>query len=245
MGKRRRIDLSEFLTRPRLLQEIVEHYRVTTKIAALHLRKAAESGQVLISEAPIFRTFKDSSGNLKKLGGFVYVHSKNLPRSRRELKFTLLGNEGLPKFRNKAGPENHPTATDTSHSLVSKLNVTSARSVSEKRGRLDRECAPRYQKSVNNKPRSLQWAEKTSLFEAMQKPSSFLDLHARFNVSKETMNGLVKKGFLKETWGSDGVGLTFNLSGKGKKYLEELEAESKYEPTLRKSPLTRLRQRSF
>jgi len=245
MRKPRRTDLLEFLSRPRFVHEIAEHYGVSRKTAAFHLRNAVKSGRVVISEAPIFRTVKDSSGNMKKLGGFVYVYRKSPILTQRETSFTLLENKDLPRFRNRGGSENYTTRTEASCSRLSKLNVTLSRAASGSRASLDRVRAPQYRNPTNNKLGSLQCAEKIELFqELLKKPLPFLDLHQRFKVSKQTITGFVKRGLLEETWGSDGVGMTFNLTGKGKKHLDELRSESRYEPRIKESSLTRLKQRS-
>jgi len=244
MRKPRRIDLLEFLSKPRFVHEIAEHYGVSRKTAAFHLQMAVKSGRVVISEDPIFRTVKDSSGNLKRLGGFVYVYRKNPILTQRDTSFTLLENKDLPRFSNKTGSENHATRPEASRSLISKLNVTSARA-SRSRARSNRTCPLQYPKPQNCKSVPLQCAEKINLFqELVKKPLPFLDLHQRFKVSKQTITGFVKRGLLEETWGSDGVGIAFNLTGKGKKHLEELRSESRYEPRIKESSLTRLKQRS-
>lgn len=245
MRKPHRINLLEFLSRPRFVHEIAEHYGVSRKTAVLHLQKAVRSGRVLVSEAPVFQTVKDSSGNLKKLGGFVYVHHKSPTHTWKETSFTLLENNDLPRLSNRTSPKNHATKPDANYSLISKLNMTSARATSGSRARLSHACAPRYQNPASIKSRPLQCVEKNKLFqELLSKPLPFLDLHERFNVSKQTITGLVKRGLLEETWGSDGVGVTFNLTSKGKTHLEELRAGSRYKPTIKRSSLTRLKQRS-
>ncbi len=245
MRKPRRIDLLEFLSRPRFVHEIAEHYGVSRKTAVFHLQKAARSGRVLVSEAPVFQTVKDSSGNLKKLGGFVYVHHKSPTHTWKETSFTLLENDDLPRLSNKTSPEDHTTKPKANCSLISKLNVTSARAISGSRARSNLACAPRYQKPANSKSGPLQCAEKAKLFQALLSRSlPFLDLHERFSISKQTITRLVKRGLLEETWGSDGVGVTFNLTEKGKAQLEEIWAGSRYKPTIKRSSLTRLKQRS-
>lgn len=74
------------------------------------------------------------------------------------------------------------------------------------------------------------------LFEALSKePMEFLHLHTNFGVSKRTVRGFVRNGWLTETWGRGGVGIRFKLSEKGRTYLKRLEEYAKYEtkPNLR------------
>jgi hypothetical protein len=88
--------------------------------------------------------------------------------------------------------------------------------------------------------------ERLHLFQALLKePLTFLVVHERFNVSKQTIRRLVQKKLLAEVWGSAGVGITFNVTNKGKAYLAELEEASKYEPKIKEHAFTRLKQRSL
>lgn len=97
----------------------------------------------------------------------------------------------------------------------------------------------------NSKSESMLYAEKTRLFQALLGgPLSFLDLHVRFNVSRQTIARLVKRGLPAETWEIEGVGATFKPTSKGKACLKELEDASKYEPRIRENSLISLKQRS-
>jgi len=73
MSKLDRPSLLKFLSKPRFVHEVAEHYGISKKLADFHLRKVVKSGQVLMSEKPIFQTLRDSKGRLKRFGGFVYV----------------------------------------------------------------------------------------------------------------------------------------------------------------------------
>jgi len=73
MSKLDRLNLLKFLSKPRFVHEVAEHYGISKKLADFHIRKAVKSGQVLISERPIFQTSRGSDGKLKRFGGFVYV----------------------------------------------------------------------------------------------------------------------------------------------------------------------------
>jgi hypothetical protein len=96
------------------------------------------------------------------------------------------------------------------------------------------------------KPEQLSQAKKHQLFQALLKePLPFLELHARFGVSKQTMRRFIRRGWLTEMWGQGGVGVRFRLSEKGRNHLRELEAAAKYETKTTQKDLIRLRQRAF
>jgi predicted DNA-binding protein YlxM (UPF0122 family) len=273
MKSRRRFNLAEFLSKPRFLHEIAEHYGVSRETAVIHLREAMKSGQILISEAPVFQTIKDFSGNLKKLRGFVYVYHKSpilfdkdaklsLPKtdnSKRELRSdshasfsksngkstkATLERGGL-KFASveKANHESSKARVKTNHSLISKLKVSSTKVSSVNHLRSSRLLPSKPYSS--SKPAPQLNVEKIRFFQALVKePLPFIDIHTQFNVSRQTITRLVKKGLLMETWGYKGVGVRFKLTSKGKAWLAQLEEASKCEPRIRESPLTRLKQRS-
>jgi len=88
----------------------------------------------------------------------------------------------------------------------------------------------------------LSYVKRLQLFQALLKePLPFLELHCRFRVSKQTIRGLVKNGFLMETWGPKAVGVRFKPTSKGKIHLKELEAAAKIEPKIRKKASIRLK----
>ena len=92
----------------------------------------------------------------------------------------------------------------------------------------------------------LSHAKKLRMLEALQEePLPFLDLHVLFGVSKQTIRRLVKRGFLSEAWGPKAVGLRFKLSKKGRSYLNELEAASRYEPKRTGKDFIRLKDKAF
>jgi len=85
-------------------------------------------------------------------------------------------------------------------------------------------------------------AIRLQLFQALfEEPLPFLDLHARFGVSKRTIRGLVKNGFLVEEWGPKAIGVRFKLTNRGKMHLKELEAAARYEPKKGERNLIRLK----
>jgi hypothetical protein len=93
--------------------------------------------------------------------------------------------------------------------------------------------------------KSLSNAKKLQLFQALlEEPLPFLDVHARFGVSKQTIRRLVKNGLLVEMWGPKAIGVRFKLSKKGKNYLKEFEAAAKYEPRMKEKSFIRLKHRT-
>jgi hypothetical protein len=85
----------------------------------------------------------------------------------------------------------------------------------------------------SKKTKRLSYVKKLELFRALsRRPSSFLDLHARFGVSKQTIRRLVNNGFLREVWGSNAIGVRFELTDKSKKHLKQLKAAARYDPRM-------------
>jgi len=272
MRSRRRFNLAEFLLKPRFLHEIVEHYGVSRETAVFHLREAVKSGQIIVREAPAFQAIKDSSGNLKKLRGFVYVNRQSpilvgkdnrfsLPKtdnSKRKLRGTSNASflkpnrestrtdseRGSPRFATEEKANTESSARlRANHSLLSKLKVSSVKLSSVNHTRLTRSLPSKQYSS--SKPAALLNAEKIRLFQALLKePLPFQDIHNRFEVSRQTITRLVMRGLLMETWGSKGVGVRFTLTSKGKAWLAQPEAASKCGPRIKERPLTRLKQRS-
>jgi len=120
-------------------------------------------------------------------------------------------------------------------------------SISEGKGRLIRRkqataLLGRKTESDSEGGSRLLYAQRLLLFKTLlKKPLPFLEVHGRFGVSKSTMTSLVKNGFLIEMWGPKAVGVRLKLSNKGKAYLKELEAASKYEPKMRKNAIIQLK----
>jgi hypothetical protein len=134
--------------------------------------------------------------------------------------------------RNGSGPSNLLSALIDKHRLVMHK---SNRSLSEKE----------IQSAVE-KPEQLPHAKRHQLFQALsKKPLPYLELHVRFGVSKQTMRGFIRRGWLTEMWGQGGVGTRFRLSEKGRNHLRELEAAAKYKTKATQKDLIRLRQQTF
>ena len=97
----------------------------------------------------------------------------------------------------------------------------------------------------NGQTRRLSATAHLELLQALvNEPLTFLDLHARFGVSKRTMEGFVTKGLSKEVWGDRAIGVWFELTSKGKKRLKELEAAAEVEPQIKQRKFIRLKTRA-
>ena len=275
MGRRCNFNLKEFLSKPRFLHEIAEHYGVSKKTAVFHLQKAVKSGQVLVSEAPAFRIIKDSSGNLRKLIGFVCIYQRRPILIEKDARPVLPKTDNSVSVRGKTSrtsliPEPHTLfrKSPLKHELPSFAYTEKMRAQNRATEPIANwpsipklDMSPTNATSANNtkldrvppsrhysnsKSKPFLYVDRTRLFKALLDRSlPFLDLHYRFYVSRQTITRLVEKGLLSETWGSKGVGVTFKLTRKGKTYLRQLEAASTYESKITESPLTRLRQRNF
>lgn len=96
--------------------------------------------------------------------------------------------------------------------------------------------------AAGEKAQSVSHVERIRFFQAVSKrPLSLLELHERFGINKQAIKRLVKNGLLAETWGSDGVGLSFRLTDKGAVFLRELERAAQCGPDIGKRAFVKLR----
>jgi len=260
MSKFDRSNLLKFLRKPRCLREIVRHFEVPTKLVDYHLHKAMKSGEVLLYIKEMPPGSRSSNAKQIQLKGILYL-SKNgaLPSKH----FAAINS--LPKTRSSAAKEstyrNHKGAALPSRKLVSNkdpmtglklgraelsgvLHNPSAKMKLAKSNKSTRRLE--FKKRVRSDSKSLLYVEKICLFRALlNQPLPFLDIHNRFGISKRTVMGLVRRGFLEEEWGPKDVGVRFGLTEKGKSYLEELEVAARFEPKLREGMFIRLKHRIF
>jgi hypothetical protein len=112
-----------------------------------------------------------------------------------------------------------------------------------------KKSSPKYQSKRSSdagKISRLAVERKLRLFESLRKePLTFIELHRQFGVSKQTLEGLVRNGFLEEVWGKSGVGLKFTITGAGKECLKELEESASYGPKIKRVVGFRLNQQIF
>jgi hypothetical protein len=135
-----------------------------------------------------------------------------------------------------------------SESLMKKESAAEFPFVSMEKGRMLGHKADQFhgQEGLwhSKETRRLSYVERLKLFQALSKePLSFLDLHGRFGVSKQTIKRLVKNGFLKEVWGCNAIGVEFKLTNKSRNHLKKLKATAKRGLTITEKNLIRLKQR--
>jgi hypothetical protein len=276
MPKLNRMSFLRFLSRPRFVHEIADHYGISKKLAVFHLLEAAKSGQVLMSEKPIFRMLKPSAGRLKHSSEFVYVSRGSpmfvdgraeftikesgdfVPRSNGDafsVKFVSsahvplgrrLFDQRTPNFP-LTGTSGHETGTPrlkTNVSLTRKIGSSKYSVKLTKRRTVDQLLRPRLSSDVESK--SLSYVEMIDLLRALSKEAMpFLNLHARFGISKQTLKRLAKNRLIVEVWGPRAIGVKFKLSKRGEMYLKNLESAAKYEPRMKDKGLIRLKQKTI
>jgi hypothetical protein len=110
------------------------------------------------------------------------------------------------------------------------LNVLAAKGKSSGGG--PRARLLRHERSLSQSSyEPLSHVERMRLFESMlNHPLTFLEVHGRFRVSRQVIEGFVQRGLLKEVWGPRDIGVRFMLSKKGEKHLEELREAASFEP---------------
>lgn len=168
---------------------------------------------------------------------------KALP-ARSPLKSQKAGGGSLPPFCMSPVGKNHIRSDMVSGELMHKeLGSSRFLSISVGRGKLTRHRATELARQGlpwhSKETKRLSFAKRLQLFRALSRaPLSFLDLHVRFGVSKQTIRRLVKNHFLVEVWGSNDIGVQFKLTKESKNHLKELEAAAKYDSKIaEKSPI--------
>lgn len=270
MRKLNRSTLLEFLSKPHYTHEVADHFHISSSYANYHLKEAAKSGQILVSEKPVFKSLSNFRAAFKQTGGFLYVSrssplltkdsSQTTQNERKQSVPVLIAEAMQVKFASKAQSQKNEADTEGNISaftdrktntipvgtsrLKSKtnlfspfLNILAARGKSGDPGpmaRLTDHERPPAQRSYE----PLSHTERIHLFESMlNRPSTFLELHGRFGVSRQVIEGFVQKGLLKKVWGPRNIGVTFTLSKKGEKYFGELKAAASFNPPKRRKVL--------
>lgn len=265
MSELDRSRLLDFLSKPRFGREIAEHFNVPVRLVNFHLRKAVRSGHVLISEKPVSKTLRCSSGQQRRFIGFVYVFKNSTTLTETENSLKSKGSAVSLRFLSNVhsslengvspnalsgltfeGTSSHRTIASnlkTKASLATEFDVSSNR-IKLAKHRTMEQLLRHKKSSTQEKVLSLTHVERIRLFQALFKePLPYLTLHERFDVSKQTIKRLVKNGFIIELWGPRAIGVRFKLTSKGRIHLKELEAAAKYDPALREKPFIRLKHR--
>lgn len=238
-----RSKLLDFLSEPRCLKEITNHFGISTSIADYCLLKAIEQNQVIVC----------------KYSRNASLKSRKKPK-RRETSFYIsrdsdLYSKGLTGFAvtrvagTQEGVSSETAFVKFSSKSVSKSNFSSMiQNASDSKNReLGQTAFPKVKASKERLVRNVRWhapvirqplkqsqikslsvAEKLSMLMALSRqPLSHLDLHAHFKISKRTIKTFVKNGLIQEVWGPQNIGVKFRLTTKGEKYLKRLEVAAR------------------
>jgi hypothetical protein len=88
--------------------------------------------------------------------------------------------------------------------------------------------------------------ERLCLFQALSDDAlPFLDIHRRFGISKQTVQGFVRRGFFSEVWGPRNIGIKYKLTKEGKVHLKRLEKAALLEEQEQQKIFIRLKHRVF
>jgi hypothetical protein len=217
---------------------------------------------------------KPSAGRLKHSGDFVYVSRGSpmfvggrtefsikesgdfVPRSNGDafsVRFVSSAHAPIGKslFDQRtanfalAGISGHETEIPrlkTDVSLTRNIGSSQSRVKLAKRRTVDQLLRP----SPDVGSKSLSYVEMIDLLRALSKEAMpFINLHARFGISKQTLKRLAKNRLIVEVWGPRAIGVKFRLSKRGEMYLKSLESAAKYEPRMKDKGLIRLKQKTI
>jgi len=233
-------ELLYFLSEPRSLEEIAEHFAISTSMANRYLQKAIRENQILACRCSTRGHLKSQ----KKQGQseiLVYI-SRDSDLLSREL--TGFAVEKVVRTQKGVGSEttfirfsSENPSKSSSNSMQGVLrgkkyeladqNSTSLPLIKvhkEKFVRSAREPIAAGKRKPQSQARSFSIAEELSMLTALShNPKSYVDLKTRFKVSKPTLRTLTKKGIVEEVWGPRNIGITYQLTEKGKKHLNRLK----------------------
>ncbi len=223
----------EFLSQPRSIGEIAEHFKISQSEAQRSVLEAAESGMVLITSSkrqpksgsvvtiieerarktpgfsPRLRTLPDPLKKQERL---------NLrPGLRRPSSRLKLGGYRRLRFKFQQGQPSPVRRSPTRHSTSELLGLR-----------------PRSHGAIKRAPL---WLQIRILEEVSEKPWPAVDLQRTFGISHIVLDQLVRRGMLTSTWGSKGAGAVFKITARGLKEAQLLGTVSKAGSELRTKPL--------
>jgi DNA-binding MarR family transcriptional regulator len=237
-------ELLYFLSEPRSLEEIAEHFAISTSIANRYLQKAIRENQILACRYST-RGHLKSQRKQGQSETLVYI-SKDSDLLSREL--TGFAVEKVVRTQKGVGSEttfirfsSEDPSKSSSNSMqrvsrgknyeLADQNSTSLPQIMVRKGkfvRSAREPLATGKRKSQSQARSFSIAQELSMLTALsQNTRSYVDLQTRFKVSRRTLRTLVKKGILKEVWGARNIGITFQLTEKGKKHLKRLKTAAR------------------
>jgi len=240
-----RSDLLSFLSEPRCLKEVAEHFEISSPVAYCVLQEALVQNQILVCKCSRNPSLK-SQKKQKQRDTLFYIAedsgllSKGLTRF--AAKGVRLAQEGVRsetafvKFRSKVSSKSNffSMIENTSDSGNRELGQTPFPRVRVNKGKLVRSARLRAppvirQSLTQSQIGSFSVAEKLSMLTALSRqPLSYLDLRARFSISKKRIKTFMKNGLIKEVWGPKNIGVRFRLTENGKKHLKRLKVAAKF-----------------
>jgi len=249
-------DLLNFLSEPRSLKEVAEHFGISPSVADYYLQKAIEQNQVLVCKCSSNAGLK-SRKKQKQRETLFYISQNIDPLSKGLTGFAAT------RVARTQGVGSETTFVKFSSTRISKSNISSMienaldskkyepRQTSFPRIRVRREklvrSARRHapvirQPLIQSRVKSLSAAEKLSMFAALSRQLlSYSDLHVRFNISKQTIKTSMKNGLIEDVWGPKNIGVRFRLTKKGEKHLKRLKVAAKLEKDEIKKATIRLK----
>lgn len=271
MVKLERSHLLNFLSKPRFASEIAERFNVPIRLVDSHLQDIVRSGQVLVSETPVPQTLLAKNGKLEESEGVLYLAQDSpflsgemlklnvqevektplLSPEVASIKFSRISQSSAKEISPKREEQNNlpsfsKTSSKSKTSIVSRFFGTfirkgfSSKQVSWKHD-IGHRSLPDHS-IYSGEGRSLSHPIRLRLFQALlNQPLTFLDIHGRFKVSKQTIMGFVRKGLLKEEWGQGGIGVKYGLTKKGKTYVRQIESAVRLKSYSWKNPFIRLK----
>jgi len=238
-------ELLNFLSEPRSLKEIAKHLGISSSTAGDYLQKAFEQNLILICRfqrntglkaqkeqrlhETLFYISRDSHLLPKGLTGF---NATRILQIREVAKSKNAWIKFSSKDTNKASfsSVNENASDSLEHELGSKTFPKIGKSKEKMARNVQRPVDIIYRPLTRSQARTFSAAEKLSMLKALSRKSlSYLDLHVRFNVSKQVIGTFVKNGLIKETWGSENIGVRLLLTEKGEKQLRRLKMASMLE----------------
>ncbi len=230
-------NLMHFLSEPRSLKEVAKHFGISPSLADYHLTKAIEQKRILVCKCPsnanlnskkkkqretLFYISKDSHLLANELTGFTVTRTVKAQGVGNEITFIKFDSEDASKSNfSVSGKNNEPDSP-----LFPRIEVRREKLL--RSGRRNTYVA--RQPLKKSQTRRFSTAEKLSMLTALSRQLlSYLDLKARFNVSKYAIKTFIKKELIEEKWGPKNIGIRFRLTKKGERYLERLKMAAKLE----------------
>ncbi len=252
-------DLLNFLSEPRSLREIAEHFGILASVAAAYLQEAIEQEQVLVCRYSGKASIKSPSRRKQRQTLFYISRDSNL-LSKGLTGFAISkvvktqiragGETAFVKFSSKSAIKSRFSSMAVSGSLEHVPVPQPLPRIKMRKKNIVR-SARRYGLNIpqlppQNQSKSLSATEKLSMLKTLsRRPLSYLDLRTLFDIPKRTVRTLVKNGLIEEVWGPKNIGIRFRLTRMGEEHLKRLKTAARLgEDKVRKATI-RLKQRNL